>query len=353
MSKKTIQLTFFAIVTAGLSILLFFVLKPYIGVVFISGVFAVAFYPLYKMLVIKFAGNEKRASLVTTFLILIFIVVPIIVVSALLLKEAVGLYNSMAFEGGAGGIVSRADVLIGRFVSLFPPGAIDSQTDVGSYARNILDWIINHFDSIFITVFGGILNFILMFISLYYLFIYGNKIKQGLITWSPLPNEYDEQFIETLRSSVDAVLRGRILVAVIQGVAVGLGFAVFGVGSPVLWGFVGGLASLIPMLGTSVVTVPAIVYLFLSGHFGAGVGMLIWGAVMVGLIDNFISAIFLKSKIKVHPLIVLFSIFGGIEVFGAIGFLVGPVAVSAFIALMKIYPSVISYKTNPSSDGPA
>lgn len=353
MSKKTVQLTFFAVFTFGLAILLFFVLKPYLGVIFISGVFAITFYPLYKKMVVKLSGREKLASLFSTLLILIFIVVPVIVVSALLLKEAVGLYNSMAFGDAANSLIYRADVLVERFSSLFPPGAIDTQTDFGVYTRNLLNWVINHFDSIFVTVFGGILNFILMFISVYYFFIYGDRIKRGLIIWSPLPDEHDEEFIETLRSSIDAVLRGRILVAVVQGVIVGIGLAIFGVGSPVLWGFVGGLASFVPMIGTSIVTVPAIVYLFLSGSFGAGVGLLIWSAIAVGLVDNFISTIFLKSKMDVHPLVVLFSILGGIEVFGAIGFLIGPVAVSAFIALVKIYPAVISYKVNPSLDGPA
>ena len=208
----------------------------------------------------------------------------------------------------------------------------------------MLNWVIGHFDSIFSVVFGGILNFILMLISLFYLFIFGDKIKKGLMTWSPLPDKHDEEFIQTLKSSIDAVLRGRILVSVIQGVLVGIGFVIFGVGSPVLWGFVGGVASLIPILGTSVVIAPAVIYLFLSHSVGAGLGLLIWGAVVVGLVDNIIPIIFMKDKMGVHPMIVLFSMLGGVEIFGAIGFLVGPVVVSAFVALMKIYPFIMSYK---------
>ncbi len=344
MSQKTIQLIFFTILTTGLSIILFFVLKPYLGVIFISCVFAVTFYPLYKKLIDKFNGRKNLASFATTFLILIFIIIPIVIMSTFLLKEAVGLYNSIALDGGSQGFISQADILVKEFNSLFPSGMVDSQINLEVYARNLLNWIIGHFDSIFTAIFGGILNFILMLISLYYLFIFGDKIKKGLLVWSPLPDGYDEEFIQTLRSSIDAVLRGRILVSIVQGVFIGIGFAIFGIGSPVLWGFVGGVISLIPILGTSIITVPAVAYLFLSNNFGAGIGLLLWGALAVGLIDNFISALFLKEKIKVHPLIVLFSILGGVEVFGAIGFLIGPVVVSAFIALMKIYPFIMSYK---------
>lgn len=344
MPQKVIQISFFAVLTAGLSVLLFFILKPYIGVIFISGVFAIVFYPLYKRLIDKFNGRKNLASLATTLLILIFIVIPIVAMSALLLREAVGLYNSIALNGSSQSFLSQADALVNKFDSFFPSGIADSKTNLELYVRDTLNWIIKHFDSVFIAVFGGILNFILMIISLYYLFIYGDGIKKGLTAWSPLPDKYDEEFIQTLISSINAVMRGRILISIIQGIFVGIGFAIFGVGSPVLWGFVGAIASLVPILGTSIIIVPAVAYLFLSHSFGAGIGLIVWGTLAVGLIDNVIPIIFLREKIKIHPLIVLFSILGGVEIFGVIGFLVGPVVISAFVALMEIYPFIMSYK---------
>lgn len=349
MSKKTIQISFFVACTVGLFALSFFVFRPYLGVIFMAGVLAVTFYPLFLKLINRFNGKKNLAAFTTTFLILIFIIIPIIVMSAFLLKEAVNLYNSIALDTSSQNIIFKVNVLIGRLSSLFPSGVVDSQINLELYARNILSWVIEHFNSIFITVFGGLLNFILMLISLYYLFIFGDKIKNDLIIWSPLPDKYDKEFIWVLESSIDTMLRGRILVSVIQGIFTGVGFAIFGIGSPVLWGFVGGMSSLVPIFGTSIVTVPAVIYLFLSGNFAAGIGLLIWGMIAIGLIDNFISMLFLKNKMEVHPLIILFSILGGVEVFGAIGFLVGPVIISAFFALMKIYPVFMSYKVNQST----
>jgi len=345
MSKKTIQISFFAVITAGLFVLLFFILRPYLGVIFISGIFAVVFYPIYEKLVIKFNGRKNLAAFATTSLILIFVIIPVIIMSTFLLKEAVGLYNSIALGGGSQNFISQIGALIQKIGSFFPSGAIDSsQINLELYVQEALDWIIGHFGSIFITVFGGILNFILMLISTYCLFIFGDKIKVGLIAWSPLPDKYDEEFIQTLKSSINAVLHGRILVSIVQGVFLGIGLAIFGVGSPVLWGFMGGIASLVPILGASIITIPAVIFLLLSHNVGAGIGLLLWGAIVVGLVDNVISVIFLKNKIMVHPLIILFSIFGGVEMFGVIGFLIGPVVVSALIALMKIYPFIMSYK---------
>ncbi len=178
--------------------------------------------------------------------------------------------------------------------------------------------------------------------------MYGEKIKGALILWSPLPDKYDKDIATALHSSVDAVVRGRLLVSIAQGLFVGIGFFIFGVGSPVLWGFVAGIASLIPILGTSIVTLPAVIYLFASGEIGPGIGLLLWGAICVGLIDNVLSFFFFKGKISVHPLVILFSILGGVELFGPIGFLVGPIAVSAFAAFLKIYPFIMSYKNEES-----
>lgn len=310
-----------------------------------SGVLAAAFYPLYENLLEKFAGRKNLASLSAVFLVLIFIVVPALILSAFLIKEAVDLYNNIVLGGSSQVLIAQADGLSQKFSAIFPYGAFDMRMDFSLYARNALNWIVGNFSSLSAAVFDGILKFILMIISIFYLFISGERIKKGILTWSPLPDKYDEEFIKTLRLSIDAVLRGRILVAFVQGALIGLGFAVFGIGSPVLWGFVGAVASLVPILGTSIIIIPAAAYLFLSGQAVFGIGLIIWGALLVGLADNFISAAFLKNRMKIHPLVILFSILGGVEIFGVAGFLVGPVAVSAFIALMKIYPFILSYKS--------
>jgi len=348
MSKKTIQLSFFIGLTLGLLVLSFFIFKPYLGVIFISSVLAVVFYPLYEKLVQRWSGRKALASLATVAIIFVCILIPLILLSASLLREAVSLYGSLAF-GGVDRIIEQVNTLFTQ-VGGFLPGDTVQYLAIDTYARGLLDWVIGHFDSIFTVVFGSILNFILMIFSLYYLFMYGDKIKKGLVIWSPLPNEYDEEIITELKSSVDAVIKGRLLVLVAQGLFIGLGFYIFGVPNAVLWGFVGGIASLLPIIGTSIVTFPAVVYLFLEGSTGAGIGLLIWSLLCVGLVDNVLAFFFLKDKLLVHPLIVLFAILGGVEVFGAIGFIVGPVVVSAFLAFMRVYPFILSSKRNESGE---
>lgn len=349
MSHKTIQLSFFVILTILLLVLSFFIFKPYLGVLFLSAVFAVIFHPLYRKLLSKFHNSKGLASITTVLIILICILIPAILLSISLFREAVDLYNSIAL-GGADKILIQVNDALRELGSMFSLGDFSSYLSIDNYARDLLSWVIGHFDSVFTVIFGSIFNFVLMLLSLYYLLMYGEKIKSSLILWSPLPDKYDRDIVTALHSSVDAVVRGRLLVSVAQGLFVGFGFFIFGVGSPVLWGFVAGIASLIPILGTAIVTIPAILYLFAGGNIGEGIGLLLWAGICVGFIDNVLSFFFFRNKISVHPLVILFSILGGVELFGPIGFLVGPIAVSAFSAFLKIYPFIMSYKDEVSSN---
>lgn len=322
----------------------FLIFKPYLGIIFISGVLSVVFYPLYQKFILWFRGRQGLAALATLAVIVFLIVIPAIFISASIFSEAAGLYNSIAFGGGAQKIVLLTDSI---FSKLNQSISSDFSFNIEDYFRATLSWIISHFDSVFAVVFRGILGFFLMLISVYYLLRNASYIKENIILWSPLPDIYDEEVLDVLHSSVDAVLRGRLLVSVAQGFFLTLGFIIFGVANPILWGFVGAIASLIPALGTSLVTIPASIYLFLNGNIGAGIGVLIWGALAVGLVDDALSFFILKRKIKIHPLIILFSILGGVQYFGPIGFIAGPVLVSAFLSLLKIYPFIISHKNNP------
>ena len=144
------------------------------------------------------------------------IIIPVVFLSALLLKEAVDLYNGIIIGGGSEGLITKANELIQQVGALLPQSFINRDIQIDEYARNLLNWIINHFDSVFAAVFDGLFKFVLMLLSIYYFLVSGEKIKNGLIAWSPLADKHDQDFLKTLRLSIDAVLRGRILVSAVQ-----------------------------------------------------------------------------------------------------------------------------------------
>ena len=129
--------------------------------------------------------------------------------------------------------------------------------------------------------------------------------------------------------------------ALIQGILTAVGFALFGVPNPTLWGSVAAIAALVPSVGTALVLFPAILFLYWSGAALSALGLLLWGATAVGLIDNFLGPKLAGRGMRLHPFLILLSILGGIALFGPIGFLLGPLVLSMLFVLLEIY-SVIN-----------
>jgi predicted PurR-regulated permease PerM len=140
-----------------------------------------------------------------------------------------------------------------------------------------------------------------------------------------------------LKDSINRIFRGTFVIAIVQGVLSWIGLSIFGIPSPALWGVVAGLASLVPTLGTSIVFIPAILFLFFSGMQLQALGLLIWAALLVGMIDNVLAPYLISKREEVPPLFILFAILGGISVMGGIGIVIGPLVLSLLYTLVSIY----------------
>jgi predicted PurR-regulated permease PerM len=136
---------------------------------------------------------------------------------------------------------------------------------------------------------------------------------------------------------VNATIFGGILIAVIQGVLGGLAFWVLGLHSPVLWGTAMAFFSFIPVGGTALIWGPTCIILFIEGAFLEGIILLLIGILVIGMVDNFLRPFFISSKTKIHPLLLFFAVLGGIQVFGLIGVVAGPLVATICLTLIEIY----------------
>ena len=125
--------------------------------------------------------------------------------------------------------------------------------------------------------------------------------------------------------------------ALIQGILTAVGFTFFGIPNATLWGSVAAITALIPGIGTALVLLPAILYLYFSGETLFAVGLLLWGMTAVGLVDNFLGPKLASYGMRLHPFLILLSVFGGVGFFGPLGFLLGPLVLSLLFALIEIY----------------
>lgn len=337
MSYQKSELYFLVTLLVGMSIVTFFIFEPFLYALILAVIFATVFAPVHKRILSGFRENRGLAALVTTAFVLVVIIVPVTFLSTQIFQESTSLYYSLTNNGGTAGLLRiTEDVVRGIGIPFLPAGSLD----FGQYIEQSLSFLIEHLGTIFSNVAKIMVGIIVLFIALYYLFKDGHELRRSVIALSPLSDVYDETIFRKLELAINSVVRGSISVALVQGVLTAIGLSIFGVPNSVLWGSVAAVTALIPGVGTSLVLIPSILFLFFTGAEASAVGLLIWGIVAVGLVDNVLGPKIVGKGAKLHPFLILLSILGGIGLFGPIGFLFGPLALALLFAFLEIYSTI-------------
>ncbi len=339
MKRQTFELSFYYILSAVIAVLLFFVFEPFIGSIFLAIVCASVFYPVHKRIE-KYVKNKKSiaASLSLIGLVLL-ILAPLAIIFSLLLEEVVGLY-SLLTTNGASDIASYVD-LVNSWVQRIIPTFDLTAVQISSAIQSVLNWVLQHTTTIFSGVFSLALNVFIFLVALFYFLKDGKDHIDLLVKVSPLPDTYDRTIVEKIGHAFNSVVRGNLITAIIQGLLAGAGFALVGIGAPVLLGFVTIIAALIPSVGTGIVMLPVVLFLVVKGSYISAILLLVWAVVVVGLVDNLLRPILMQKGLNIHPGIILLSVLGGIAFFGPIGLIAGPVLAATGFALLDIYPLLV------------
>jgi len=336
MSHQKSELYFLPFLLTGVFILAFFIFKPFLYALIFAIIFATVFGPVHKKALTITRERRGLAALLATVSVLIIVVVPITFVGIQIFQEATGLYSFLTQNGGAADLYRGAEDTIDS-LKRFIPVSVDFSVDINQYLRQGLSWLLQHLGPLFSNVAKAMLGVFVFLIALYYLFKDGHKLKVAVVALSPLQDIHDETIFNKLALAINSVIRGGLAVALIQGILTAVGFTLFGVPNATLWGSVAAITALIPGIGTTLVLLPAILYLYFNGEALFAVGLLTWGVVAVGLVDNFLRPKLVERGIRLHPFLILLSILGGIGFFGPLGFLLGPLVLSLFFALLEIY----------------
>lgn len=324
---------------AGATLLSFFILKPFLSAIFLAMIAAITFDGFHERMVRFFRGNKTAGALFSTIIICLGILIPLVFFGALIFQEAQNLYSKIPASFSSNGFVDNTLTLVKtRLENLFPSFSLE----LTQYVRQALEWVVSNMSAFFAGFLGSVVTFFITMFGLFFLFKDGKSIMRSLTELSPLEDRYDIRIFNKIKSSINSIVRGTLVKAVVQGFLVYLGFLFFGVPNPALWGAVGVVASIIPSIGTAVVTIPAVIYLFYTGEMASMIGLIIWASVVIGLSDNFLTPYLMKrGGLAVHPFIILISILGGVSFFGPVGFIAGPVVISVFYALMDVYPMIV------------
>jgi predicted PurR-regulated permease PerM len=321
---------------------------PFLTPIVLAAALSVVFGPLHRKVQSKLFKDRERSSaaaFVTLLIVALIVFVPVLLLVGKMYSEVQTMYSYFIDEGTRSQFISSlnsiSNVVTLKLFSLYPDYAFDS-FNITAMLKRGLEWAFTNLDTVFTSVALIAFNGFIMLLALFYFLRDGRELKRQIIALSPLGDADDEKIMRKMQRAIYAIFAGSILVGLIQGILVGIGFWIFGVPSPALWGFVAAITALIPGVGTALVLIPGIAYLFLIGTTGPAIGLLIWGALAVGLIDNVLGPMFMNRTIKVHSFMVLISVLGGLSFFGPIGFVLGPIILAFLFSLLEIYKSASS-----------
>ncbi len=318
---------------------------PFLTPIVLAAALAVVFGPVYRFFLRKLFKNKESsslASLLTVVIITFIIFVPGLLISGKIYTEVQNMYAVISDEGGRSELISSINTGISNVTGLFGADYSVDSLDVTGVIQKGLEWIFGNLDTIFSATSRVLLGTFIMFLALFYFIRDGSELKRQIVNMSPLVDRDDERIFKKLEQTVYSIFAGSIIVALIQGILTGIGFAIFGVPSPALWGSIAAITALIPGIGTALIIIPGVLYLFFTGATGAAIGLLIWGIVAVGLVDNFLGPMFINRGIKIHPFLILLSVLGGIIFFGPIGLILGPLVLAFLFSLLEIYKNSYS-----------
>ena len=336
MDRNKFQLYFFVVFLGIILTLVFFLFRPFLTTLVVAATFAVIFKPFHERIQ-KLIGSPTLSALLTVLIICLIVLVPMFLFGFQIFREASHVFANLSTNSsGVSGKISEA---VQDFMNRYDIGI---EFDLRQLTRQALDWIVNNLGGFFSSFVNTVVNLFLFVIALFYLLRDGKGMASEAKSLSPLTERQDDRILSTLGTAINSVIKGTLFIAFIQSLLTALGFYLFGIPNPILWGGAALLASLIPNFGTSLVIVPGVLYLFLTGETGSAVGLTIWGVVAVGLVDNFLGPILIHRGMKIHPFLILLSVFGALTLFGPVGLLIGPLVLSLLFALLDIHSEIIA-----------
>ena len=330
-----------AIIIAILGLVLsFMIVRPFIVSIISAAILAYLFYPAYKYFLSYVPKNlrpESIAALLTCLIMVLIIFIPLVGITVVLSGEVADGYNFFQNILRSPSFTFELPPLVRHYlgdISQFKEPFANLGTQLILWVEKIITSIPNAVMNIFLTVF-----------SVYFFLKGGQNVMSFIEDFFPLPEGRYKQIFTRFDELSKGMILGQIVVGIIQGILAGLAFFVLGVPNPVLWGVLTAIISTIPMLGAALVWLPVVAYLFmvesLTGNYARTWSLLIFGTFVISTIDNILKPKIIGERARIHPLIILFGIVGGIQLLGIPGLLIGPMILTVFDVTLEILRDVI------------
>lgn len=334
-SRDALARWFFLLLAFSIGFLFFHIVRPFLITVITAGMVAVLVTPVERWLRHRL-HHPRVSTLVVLLCVFLLIVGPLATAGIIMVRQGVEITQWIVenptilqqISHGTHPFFASLPESVRSFVGLL---------DISSLVQVIPDWVKVHGAEVFSSGASLVFKAFIFFVCLYFFLVDRDKIMREAMALSPLKDSVDRSIASRMVETVRGVVFGSLIMACVQGVVAAIGLTIFGVPGALIWAACVIIAAQVPMLGTSVIMIPAVAYLFLTGNTSAGFGLLLWSMLAVGLIDNLLQPFIVGGRTRMHALLILLSMLGGLEYFGPIGFILGPTILAAFLVILEMY----------------
>ncbi len=356
--------TFLLILVGAISILFFRMIHPFLTALLLGAIFSGLFQPAYRRILGRTGGRAGLASGLTLLLFTVVLLAPLAAFLGVVAQQTVNDGESL------GPWVARMEV------QLHEPGGFDRMIEslpfnetlrpyqseltqrVGTVAASIGAFVVSRLAAL---TRGTVMFIFLLFVMLYSMFFFlkdGERLLQKILYYLPLSTHDERRMLDKFVSVSRAMLKGTFLIGIVQGALAGAAFWLAGIPSAAFWSTIMAVLSIIPGIGAALVWLPAGIYLMSVGQTGAGIGVLVWCAVVVSTVDNLLRPWLVGRDTQMPDLMILLGTLGGLVMFGAAGVIVGPIVAALFLTVWELYgeafKSVLpeAHVPLPAAEGP-
>jgi len=334
----------FALAVAGfLAFALFRIVQPFIGAILWGFLLAFLLFPVNERLRRALGGRRGVAAILLTLAVILLLVGPAALLAVALANQASELVGHVQKAAAQYQIARPSDLLrvaildrIMRWIeAVVPVTAEQIQAGMVEGAKGLLQMLASFSGSFFVGALGAVVGLAMTLLLLFFFLRDGEVMVQKVLLLIPLDAERKAHLIEHLAAVTRAVVLGALLTAIIQGALVGIAFALVRLPSPLVFGVLASIASLVPLVGASLVWAPTAVVIALQGRWAAALFLAVWGVAVVTSADNVIRPRLIAGRAQISTLPVLLGLMGGVGAFGPIGMVLGPVVIALVLALLR------------------
>jgi predicted PurR-regulated permease PerM len=323
------------------------ILSPFILALFWGAIITLTLYPLHVRLTKLLRNRKSISSLIMTILATFLIILPLVFISATVAVDMFDIYQSLTDNVE----VSELKSSLGKLKGLLPVSVLEElekRLQIGELnihqmavkgLGSVSGYVINEIQHAATNLTGLLINFGMMIFALFFFFRDGDSMLERIKSLIPMKDEQKDEIFKKFYDTLNAVIVGVMVTAAIQGILQGLFFWILGISYSVLGGVLTFIFALIPIAGAVIVWLPVGLYLVFTGSIYAGIGVLVFGGLVVSSVDNFLKPMIIGGKVKLSTLFLVLTIFGSLSVFGFTGIILGPILLAIFMSFIEIYKS--------------